>query len=236
MPVCLHSRNHLLASLPPVAFELLRPHLRTVELLNEAVLVEAGDPIVQVYFPHDGIISLVVGLAGGEMVEVAMVGRDSFFGASAALVDPISLTHAIVQLPGTASVVDAEKFRIVVAQSAPIRAVLFHHERFLFAQAQQSAACNASHSVESRMARCLLRMRDLSGHDNFRLTQEVLAQMIGARRNSVSLVAHTLQHAGIIRYSRGLIEIMNLQGLRDAVCECYGTVKAHHDRLMKQDR
>ena len=99
-------------------------------------------------------------------------------------------------------------------------------------QAQQSAACNASHTVEGRLSRWLLRSRDLSGSDTLALTQEFLAQMLGVQQSSVSLVANTLQQAGLIRYSRGRIEILDLEGLQDASCECYGTVKAHYDRLL----
>jgi CRP-like cAMP-binding protein len=100
------------------------------------------------------------------------------------------------------------------------------------AQAQQSAACNASHNVEARLSRWLLRSRDLSGGDSLPLTQEFLAQMLGVQRSSVSVVAHTFQQAGLIHYSRGHIEIINLEGLQDASCECYGTVKGHCDRLL----
>jgi CRP-like cAMP-binding protein len=222
----------MLASLPGAAFAALAPHLQTVDLLRETVLVEAGDRLAHVYLPHSGVISLVVCLDGGEMIEVAKIGRNSIMGASAALDDRISPTSAIVQLPGTASVLEVEQFRKAFEQNASLRDAVIRHEQFLFAQAQQSAACNASHGVEARLARYLLQMRDLSGSDSLLLTQELSAQMIGARRNSVSLVSNTLQHAGIIRYSRGHIEIVDLDRLRKAACECYGTVKAHQDRLL----
>ncbi len=117
-------------------------------------------------------------------------------------------------------------------QSLPLRTVLLRHEQVLFAQAQQSAACNASHTVDARLARWLLRARDLSGSDQLELTQEFLSQMLGVRRSSVSPVANELQRSGIIRYNRGRIEIIDLKGLQSASCECYGTVKAHYDRLL----
>ena len=227
-----HSTNQLLASLPDAAFDLIGPYLQSVELVHETVLVQAGDALTHVYFPNSGVISLVVSLAGGEMVEVAMIGRNSIMGAFAALEDRISLTQAIVQLPGTASMLEVERFRKVAERNTAFRDLVIRHEQFLFAQAQQSAACNASHGVEARLARYLLQMRDLSGCDTLLLTQELSAQMIGARRNSVSLVANTLQHAGIIRYSRGHIEILDLARLRHAACECYGTVRAHYERLL----
>ena len=226
-------RNHLLQSLPTAEFDALRPHLQFVELVREAVLVEAGAPLTHVYLPHSGIISLVVSLAEGQMVEVAMVGRDSVFGAAAALDGRISLTDAVVMLPGTASILDVAHFRAAADRSGTFRTLLVRHEQALFAQAQQSAACNASHSVEARLSRWLLRVRDLCDSGNLPLTQEFLAQMIGVQRNAVSIVAHALQQAGIIRYSRGHIEITNLEGLRETSCECYQAVKAQYDRLLK---
>lgn len=228
----LQSPNDLLASLPGAAFAALAPHLQTVELVRETVLIEAGDRMTHVYLPHCGVISLVVCLAGGEMIEVAKIGRNSMVGASAALDDRVSPTSAIVQLSGMASVLDVELFRRSFEQNASLRDAVIRHEQFLFAQAQQSAACNASHGVEARLARYLLQMRDLAGSDSLLLTQELSAQMIGARRNSVSLVSNTLQHAGIIRYSRGHIEIVDLDRLRKAACECYATVRAHQARLL----
>ena len=116
--MALRSPNHLLASLSGSDFELLGPHLRSVELVHEAVLAEAGDPLARAYFPHSGVISLVVSLAEGEMVEVAMVGRDSVFGASAALDGGVSLHDAIVQLPGAASIVDIARLRTAVGHGA----------------------------------------------------------------------------------------------------------------------
>jgi CRP-like cAMP-binding protein len=228
----LHSPNRLLASLVPADIELLRPHLKPTELKNETVLYEAGDPIDRVYFPHSGIISLVVELSGGQGIEAAMIGRESMLGAAAALDGQVSLNKAIVQLPGTGDTLDVGRFRAVAEQSHALRTTLLHHEQVLFAQAQQSAACNASHAVEARLARWLLRSRDLSGSDTLALTQEFLANMLGVRRSSVSPVAVTLQRAGLIRYSRGYIEILDLEGLRSASCECYGTVKAHYDRIL----
>ena len=226
------SPNGLLASLTAADFELLRPHLKPVELKHEAVLFDAGDKIDRVYFPHSGIISLVVELAGGETIEAAMIGRDSMLGATSALDGEVSLNKAIIQLPGAGETLDVAHFREVAEQSRALRTILLRHEQVLFAQAQQSAACNASHTVEARLARWLLRSRDLSGSDRLELTQEFLAEMLGVRRSSVSPVANELQRAGLIRYSRGRIEIIDLKGLQSASCECYGTVKAHYDRLL----
>jgi len=224
--------NHLLQSLPAAEFEALSPHLEPVDMVREAVLVEAGAPLTHVYLPDSGVISLVVRLSAGQTVEVAMVGRDSIFGAAAALDGGISLTDAVVMLPGPASILEVARFRTVADRSAGFRTLLVRHAQALFAQAQQSAACNASHSVEARLSRWLLRTRDLCGSENLPLTQEFLAQMIGVQRNAISIVAHALQQAGIISYSRGHIEIKDLEGLRETSCECYEAVKTQYDRLL----
>ena len=228
------SRNHLLSSLPSADFELLRPHLQNVELVHDAVLARAGDRIDRVYFPHSGIISLVLSLSGDERIEVAMVGRDSVFGASAAINGQEALNDAIVQLPGEASILDVAHLRAAAAHSETLRTALIRHAEFIFVQAQQSAACNASHTLEARLARWLLRARDLSGSDIMHLKQEFLAQMLGVQRTSVSLVANPLSAAGIIRYHRGRIEIIDLDGLMACACECYAMVKVQQDRLLKE--
>jgi CRP-like cAMP-binding protein len=224
--------NNFLASLSAKDFELLRPHLKPFDMVHEALLFDAGEALNWAYFPHSGVISLVIGLADGQLIEAAMVGRDSLVGGSAALDGGVALNRGIVQVEGTASVLDVKTLREVADQSVAFRTTLIRHEQALFAQAQQSAACNASHSVEARLSRWLLRTRDLNGSDMLGLTQEFLAQMLGVRRTSVSLVANTLQSAGLIRYSRGRIEITNLEGLRATSCECYETVKSHSDRLL----
>jgi CRP-like cAMP-binding protein len=226
------SPNGFLSSLTADDFELIRPHLRTVDLVQESVLVAAGHTLKRAYLPHRGVISLVTNLAKGERVQIAMVGRDSIFGAFSALGDAVALNSAIVQVPGVASTVDMERLRAAADRSATLRTLLARHGLAIYAQVQQTAGCNAAHSVEARLARCLLQTHDLSGGNKLVLTQEALAHMIGARRNSVSLVAGTLQQANYIHYSRGHIEILNHEGLRNTACECYASVKAHYQRLL----
>lgn len=233
MSSVLHSSNQLLQALPLADFELLRPHLQIGELVRETVLVEAGAPLTHVYLPQSCVISMRNSLVEGQTAEVAMVGPDSVFGAAAGLADGVSLTDAVVRLPGTASILDVARFRAAAERSVTFRTLLARHQQALFAQAQQSAACNASHSVEARLARWLLHARDRTTSESLPLTQEILAQMIGAQRNAVSIVAHALQKAGILRYSRGQLEIINVEGLRETSCECYQKVKAQHDRLLK---
>jgi CRP-like cAMP-binding protein len=227
------SPNGFLSALAADDFDLIRPHLRTTELVGQSVLVEAGETLKRAYLPHRGLISLVVKLARGEHVQIAMVGRDSLFGAFSTLGDPTSLNSAVVLVPGTASTLEIDRVRAVADQSATFRATLLRHGLAVYAQIQQTAGCNASHTVEARLARCLLQTHDLSGSDKLVLTQESIAQMIGARRNSVSLVANTLQQANFIHYSRGHIEITNLEGLSKTSCECYATVKAQYNRLLR---
>jgi CRP-like cAMP-binding protein len=228
--------NGFLSSLAAEDFELVRPYLRTIDLPQEAVLAEVDEALKRAYLPHHGVISLVVKLARGEHVQIAMIGRDSIFGTFSGLGDPVTLNSAVVLVPGVASTLDVDRLRAAADRSATFRSTLVRHGLAVYAQIQQTAGCNAAHTVESRLARCLLQIRDLSGSDRLVLTQESMAQMIGARRNSVSLVANTLQQANFIHYSRGNIEIADPDGLGKISCECYATVKTHYDRLVRPRR
>ena len=224
--------NGFLSALSADDYELIRTHLHTVEMPHEAVLVETGEMLERAYFPHRGVISLIVNLSKGEHVQVAMIGRDSLLGAFTAMSEASALNSAVVLVSGTASVLDLDRLRGAADRSSGLRALLVRHDLAVYAQVQQTAGCNAAHPVESRLSRCLLQTHDLSGDLRLLLTQEALAQMIGARRNSVSLVANTLQQANFIHYSRGHIQINNLDGLRQTACECYATVKAQYERLL----
>jgi CRP-like cAMP-binding protein len=224
-------QNGFLTSLSATDFEAIRPHLRTVELSQDLLLIELGQPVKNIYFPHTAVAALIVELESGERVEVAMVGPDSILGVFGALGEPVALINAVVVLPGLASVMEVTRLRTLAEQSSPLREILVRHGQALFVQAQQTAACNASHEVETRLVRWLLRVRDLSGNNRFKLTQEFMAQMIGARRNSVSIVAHALQQSNLIRYSRGHFEIIDVNGLNQMACECYGAIKAQYQRL-----
>jgi CRP-like cAMP-binding protein len=231
-----YSSNQVLASLLPADLGFMLPHLRFVDLPQETVLFEAGGTINRIFFPHNGIVSLVVELASGDMIEAAMIGREGVVGGLSALDTNISVSRAIVQVAGAASVVESEIVRRLADQSLGFRTTLVKHEQILLAQSQQSAACNAAHTLEARLSRWLLRCRDLIGSDDIALTQEFVAQMLGVRRTSVSIVANTLQQAGLIKYKRGHIRVLDLDGLRDSACECYGTVKALSDRLIGPQR
>lgn len=160
-----------------------------------------------------------------------MIGRDSIVWGGA-LDGQTALNTAIIQIPGAGSILDVRHLKTAAEQSPMFRLTLVRHAEVLFAQAQQSVACNVIHTLEARLARWLLRSRDLAGSDSLPLTQEFLSQMLGVRRTSVSLVATTLQQAGLIRYRRGHIQIMNSEGLQEIACECYETVKRNYDRLL----
>jgi CRP-like cAMP-binding protein len=227
-----HSSNSVLASLAAPDLDALLPHLRLIDLPQEMVLFQAGDAINRVIFPHSGIVSLVVELASGEMIEAAMIGREGVVGGVSALNSTVSISRAIIQIGGAASAVETDHVRHLAGESAEFRATLIRHEQVLLAQAQQSAACNAIHTIEARLSRWLLRCRDLVGSEDLPLTQEFIAQMLGVRRTSVSIVANTLQQAGLIRYKRGHIRLLDLEALRESTCECYWTVKSLSDRLI----
>ena len=175
-------------------------------------MFEAGDKVVDIYFPTGAIISLVAALSSGEIIEAAMVGKDGVVSAFAALGGNIPVNRGIVQLAGPAATCKVSELRDAVLQSQSLLSTLFRHEQTVYAQASQSAACMAAHHVEARLCRWLLRSRDLAGSDNLQFTQEFLAEMLGVKRTSVTLHARTLQQAGMIKYSRGHIQITDVEG------------------------
>jgi CRP-like cAMP-binding protein len=225
-------KNLLLRLLLPSDLKLLTPHLKSVHFEQQHVLFEAEEKISHVYFSTGAVISLVITLSTGEIIEAAMVGIDGVVGASAALDGKISLSRGIVQLGGEIIVCDIDALKSVALQSPKLLSLLIRHEQTVYAQAQQSAACFATHQVEARLCRWLLRARDLSESDNLPFTQEYLAEMLGVRRTSVTAVAHTLQEAGLIKYARGKIQIVNAKKLQETACECYDSVKGHYERLI----
>jgi CRP-like cAMP-binding protein len=224
--------NAILASLPEGDKAALKPHLKATHLQQKTVLFETGDTITAVYFPTSAVVSLVSALTTGEMTEAAMVGRDGAVGIASALDGKVAMCRGIVQLGGDAMVCDPDAFRSTAMQSEKLISRVMRHEQTLFAQAQQSTACMANHEVEARLCRWLLRARDLAGSDHLPFTQEFLAEMLGVRRPSVTTVARTLQEAGIVKYTRGKIEIVDVEGLRESACECYETVRGQYEQLL----
>jgi CRP-like cAMP-binding protein len=219
-----HSKNNILNRASAVDLEDLRPHMRTVDLPHGLVIAEARQRVPQAYFPHAGILSCVVELENGSMVESGMIGNDGVFGASLAFDSKVSLHKVIVQVPGSATVVDADHLKAVAQSSPDFLALLLKYEQFLLGQVQQTTACNALHSVEQRMCKWLVRMHDLVG-DELPLTQEFLAQMMGVRRSSVTAVAVRLQKEGLIAYARGRMVILSMDLVQKRACECAGTVR-----------
>jgi len=226
------SPNRLLAFLPPDVFAAIHARSKIVEMKSADVLAEAGSKVEHVYFPYSGVISLVVELKVGEMIETAMVGHNGVWNASAALDGRTSFNKGIVRIAGSAAVIDVDDLRAIADRFTQLRSLLIRHDQVLFVTAQQSAACNASHSVEARMCRWLLRMRELSNGDDLILTQEFIARMLGVHRPSVSIVANTLQKAGLIKYSRGNIRLVDVDGLKRGACECYATVTGYYERML----
>jgi CRP-like cAMP-binding protein len=225
-------KNLLLNLISPSDLNLLQPHLKLMRFEQHHVLFEADETIHHVYFPTTAVVSLVITLSTGEMIEAAMVGVDGIVGASAALDGKIALSRGIIQLGGEIVVCDIEALKSAALQSPKLLALLIRHEQTVYAQAQQSAACFAVHQIEARLCRWLLRARDLSGSDHLSFTQEYLAEMLGVRRTSVTVVAHTLQAAGLIKYARGKIQIVHAEGLQDSACECYESIKTQYAKLV----
>ena len=216
--------NKLLASLPRDHFDRLLPHLVTISLPQGDVLVEAGEEVDQIYFPHYGMLSLLAVLRDGKAIETATVGREGVVGAMAGLGLYKSLVRVVVQMPLAVSKIAATHFRTVAAGSEVIRNLCVRYNEVLLSQARVTAACNALHPIEARFCRWLLQSADRAGSDTVPLTQEFLAEMLGVRRTSVTEVASKVQNAGVITYSRGVIKILDRPALMRMSCECYETL------------
>ena len=227
-----NSPNHFLSSLSAQDRDLLQPHLKHLQLPQGTALYRAEDTIPNVYFPHTGIISMIVGVSSGQYVEAGMLGRNGVIGAGAALDGPDALNSAIAQVESTGVMIDAGVLKGLAGKSETLRIALVHQGRALSAQTQQVAACNALHELEERLSRWLLQSRDLLQSDTLPLTQEFLSQMLGVQRSSVTMVARKLQAAGLIRYRRGHIHVLDADGLQDSSCECYAAINLHFNKLI----
>jgi CRP-like cAMP-binding protein len=217
--------NRLLEALPRDSFALLQPDVKQVSLAQGFLCFARGDPIDQVYFPHTGMISLLVAAGDGDMVETSSIGREGAAGLQGGLGGRVSFARAVVQIPGRFSVVPTSRLEYAVNRSATLRDLIFCYTEILWAEAQQTAACNAIHDGASRLCRWLLQSADRIGSERLPLTQEFLAEMLGVRRTTVTLLAQELQKQGILRYSRGKIAILDKAGLELKACECYDVIK-----------
>ncbi|UZE50362.1 Crp/Fnr family transcriptional regulator [Rhodopseudomonas sp. P2A-2r] len=223
-------QNKLLAALPREHFNLLAPHLTTVSYPQNQILLEAGEEADQVYFPHSGMLSLLAVMRDGKAIETATVGREGVVGAMAGLGLYRSMVRCVVQLTVTATRISSAQFRKAVSGSEPLRNMCIQYNEVLLTQARVTAACNALHPVEERFARWLLQSADRAENGTVSLTQELMAEMLGVRRTSVTEVAGKLQAAGMITYSRGVIKIVDRTALERVSCECYQTLQEHAAR------
>lgn len=224
--------NRLLSLLSDDDYERLRPHLVPVALDYKKNLYEASHPIEHVYFPVDGVASLVITTAEGGSAEVGTIGSEGIVGLPVCLGDRVATSSVYVQVPGTALRMDARIFRAELERSPTLNLVILHYAHAFFNQVAQSAACAHLHRVEQRCCRWLLMTRDRMPADEFLLTHEFLGMMLGVRRTTVTDVMGSLQKAGLIRYSRGHVTILDRAALQQRACECYEISKREFDRLL----
>jgi CRP-like cAMP-binding protein len=224
--------NRLLASLAPDELAALQPHLRKVEFKRGTVLHLPRAPIERVYFPVSGMVSLLVVMRSGEMIETAVIGREGIVGGSIVNSAAEAYGQAIVQISGAAAEISSTVFLQACRERTQLRSLVHRFQGLILLQAQQSAACHALHDVEARLCRWMLQAQDTVESPVIELTQEFLAHMLGVQRTSVTLSAHALQQAGLIEYSRGRITIRDRAALEDCACECYAVIKAETDRAI----
>ncbi len=217
--------NLILAALPRSEYERLRPFLESVRLAQGKVLYHAGDTVRHVYFLKGGMVSLLSLTEDGSSVEVGMVGNEGLVGVPALLRLCTTPYQVVVQLSANAVRVRAEVLQAEFNRGGQLQDLTLRYMHTLLTQLSQSAACNRFHTVEERLCRWLLISRDRIQTEFIPLTQEFLSQMMGSPRTSVTAIAGSLQKAGLIRYSRGKVRIIDQQGLEDASCECYRIVR-----------
>jgi CRP-like cAMP-binding protein len=224
--------NRLLAKLPKNEYKLLLPKLKTVSLILGEPLYEPGEAIKYVYFPNDSIISLISEVSETSWLEVGMVGNEGMAGLDVFMGVNLSSTRVVVQGSGTAMRMSSAAARSEANRIGGLHHLLHRYSHSLLAQVSQSSACNRFHLVDARLARWLLMTTDRLGADEFPLTQEFLASMLGVRREGVSKAAGALQASNLISYSRGLITILNRRGLEAKSCQCYAIIKAETDSYL----
>lgn len=224
--------NRLLGLLAPGDYQRLRQHLHRIPLDNRQSLYRANKPIEFVYFIETGVGSLVNTMKNGDAAEVGTIGNEGVVGLPVVFGDNRAPTSAYIQVPGAGLRMKATQFERELAQSDSMRTVMLHYAHAVFNQVAQSAACNHYHSLQQRCCRWLLMTHDRMESDEFLLTQEFLAMMLGVQRTGVTAAAGTLQRDGLIRYKRGNVTILNRRGLIHRSCECYGVSKREFDRLL----
>jgi CRP-like cAMP-binding protein len=226
--------NRLLDALPEADHERLVPELRRRDVQQKQDLGEAGRPIDEVHFPVDAVVSILTRMDDGPSVEIATVGNEGVVGLTVAwggdAMNPREV--ATVQAPGAVMSMDASAFRAELRRQGALASLVERYTLAFFNQVSQQVACNGLHSVEQRCARWLLLTHDRVGVDEFPMTHEFLAQMLGVRRASVTVTAGILQRAGFVEFSRGRVAVIDRTGLEGAACECYAVTREVYDRLL----
>lgn len=225
-------QNALLGLLPEKELETLLPHLEKVSLSLGQSLCESGRQMSHVYFPLDAIVSLLCVMENGASTEIAVVGHEGLVGVSLFMGGETTPSRAIVQSAGVAYRLKAQLLKNAFYQAGVMQKLLLRYTQALLTQMAQTAVCNRHHSVDQQLCRWLLLSLDRLPGDELVMTQELIANMLGVRREGVTESAGKLQRAGLISYNRGHITVLNRTGLEDRVCECYAVVKNEYDRLL----
>ncbi|AFY58225.1 cAMP-binding protein [Rivularia sp. PCC 7116] len=224
--------NQLLAALPSEDYQRLVPHLEPIDLIAGEVLCEPGEAMTEAYFPSLAMISLVSIMEDGSTTEISLIGKEGMVGLPVFLGGYSTTSRAIVQIEGSALKLNGNILKSEFDRGGELQKLLLLYTQALFTQASQNAACNRQHNIEERLARWLLTAQNCVMKDELYLTQEFISQMLGTRRSGVTVAAGTLQQAGMIRYTRGKISILNRQALNDTACECYRVIKDEYTRLL----
>jgi CRP-like cAMP-binding protein len=231
-PVHSTTQNHILAAFPAAEYERLAPHLELVPMPLGQVLCESGAQLNHVYFPTTAIISMLYVLEDGASAEIAVVGNEGILGISIFMGGETTPSRAVVRSAGFGYRLKADLLRQEFNRAGPVLRLLLRYTQALITQMTQTAVCNRHHSVEQQLCRALLLTLDRLSSNSVRMTQELIANMLGVRREGVTEAAGNLQRTGLISYRRGHIEVLDRPGLERTVCECYGVVKVEFDRLL----
>jgi CRP-like cAMP-binding protein len=225
-------QNHLLAALPDNEYRRLAPDLESVELEQGQVLYESGGTLRHMYFPTTALVAMMYLLENGSSAEIAVVGNEGLLGVSLFMGGETTPSRAVVQNAGHAYRVPAALLKDEFNRAGPVLRLLLRYTQALITQMTQTAVCNRHHSIEQQLCRWLLLSLDRLPGEDLAMTQELIANMLGVRREGVTVAAGNLQRAGLISYARGHIQVLDRQGLEHSVCECYGVVKLEYDRLL----
>jgi CRP-like cAMP-binding protein len=225
-------QNQLLAALLDTQWDRWQPHLEFVEMPRGMVLSESGNAPAFAYFPTTAIVSLLNMTEDGASSEIAVVGNDGVVGISLFMGGNATPSRAVVQSGGQGYRLRAQVVKNEVDRASPLLFMLLRYTQAMIAQVAQTAMCNRYHSIDQQLCRRLLLGLDRSPSDELAMTQELLASLLGVRREGVTAAALKLQHAGVIRYSRGHIAVLDRERLEQRTCECYKVAKKEHDRLL----